>query len=95
MKNGSKPERDPQQLASQLDRLCQLNPTELRDRWQILFGAEPPPKLRSSLMAQAIAYRLQEKALGGLNLRLCGCWSASPTMLPHADRLPRRRKRFS
>ena len=66
MKNGSKPERDPQQLASQLDRLCQLNPTELRDRWQILFGAEPPPKLRSSLMAQAIAYRLQEKALGGL-----------------------------
>ena len=66
MKNGSKPERDPQQLASQLDRLCQLNPTELRDRWQILFGADPPPKLRSSLMAQAIAYRLQEKALGGL-----------------------------
>ena len=31
-----------------------------------MFGADPPPKLRSSLMVQAIAYRLQEKALGGL-----------------------------
>jgi hypothetical protein len=31
-----------------------------------LFGADPPPKLRSSLLVQAIAYRLQEKALGGL-----------------------------
>ena len=41
MKNGSKPEGDPQQLASQLDRLGQLNPTELRERWQILFGADP------------------------------------------------------
>jgi hypothetical protein len=66
MKQGSKAERDPQQLESQLDRLGQLNPTELRERWQILFGADPPPKLRSSLMAQAIAYQLQEKALGGL-----------------------------
>src|ERR1700680_796358 len=66
MKNGSKPERDPQKMSSQLDRLCQLNPRELRERWQILFGADPPPKLRSSLMVQAIAYQLQEKALGGL-----------------------------
>jgi hypothetical protein len=31
-----------------------------------LFGADPPPKLRSSLPIQAIAYRLQEQALGGL-----------------------------
>jgi hypothetical protein len=31
-----------------------------------LFGAEPPPKLRTSLLVQGIAYRLQEKALGGI-----------------------------
>jgi hypothetical protein len=31
-----------------------------------MFGADPPPKLRSSLLVQGIAYRLQEKALGGL-----------------------------
>ena len=63
MKKGSKAERDPQILTSQLDRLRELNPEELRERWQTLFGAEPPPKLRSSLMIQGIAYWLQEKAL--------------------------------
>jgi Protein of unknown function (DUF2924) len=66
MKKGSKSERDPQKLASQLDQLRQLNAEELREQWQTLFGADPPPKLRSSLTVQAIAYRLQEKALGGL-----------------------------
>jgi hypothetical protein len=86
MKKGSKSERDPQKLASQLDQLRQLNAEELREQWQTLFGADPPPKLRSSLLAQAIAYRLQEKALAASNLRLCGCWSESPTMPPYGDR---------
>jgi hypothetical protein len=31
-----------------------------------LYRAEPPPRLRRSLMIQALAYRLQEKLLGGL-----------------------------
>ena len=66
MKRGSKPERDPQKLALQLDRLRAMNPTKLRQQWQTLFSADLPPKLRSSLLVQAIAYRLQEKALGGL-----------------------------
>jgi Protein of unknown function (DUF2924) len=66
MKKHSKLDRDPQKLASQLDRLREPNPEELREQWQTLFGADPPPKLRSSLMVQAIAYRLQERALGGL-----------------------------
>ena len=66
MKKGSKSQRDPKKLASQLDQLRQLNSEELREQWQTLFGADPPPKLRSSLLVQAIAYRLQEKALGGL-----------------------------
>ncbi len=66
MKESLKSERDPKKLASQLDQLRELSPEELRERWQMLFGADPPPKLRSSLMVQAIAYRLQEKALGGL-----------------------------
>ena len=66
MKKGSKSMRDPQKLTSELEQHRELNSEELRERWQTLFGAEPPPKLRSSLLAQAIAYRLQEKALGGL-----------------------------
>jgi hypothetical protein len=66
MKQGSRSVRDPQKLASQLDRLHELDTEELREQWQTLFGADPPSKLRSSLMIQGIAYRLQEKALGGL-----------------------------
>jgi Protein of unknown function (DUF2924) len=50
------------------DALRELNSEELREQWHTLFGADPPPKLRSSLLllVQGIAYRLQEKALGGL-----------------------------
>ena len=66
MKKGTRSERDPLKLASQLDRLHKLNPEELCEQWQNMFGADPPPKLRSSLLVQGIAYRLQEKALGGL-----------------------------
>jgi hypothetical protein len=66
MKKGAKLERDPQKLASELELLRELPSEQLRERWQRLFGAEPPPKLRSSLVIQGIAYRLQEKALGGL-----------------------------
>jgi hypothetical protein len=66
MKRGSKSQRDPQKLTAELEQLPALNPEELRSRWQALFGADPPAKLRSSLLIQGIAYRLQEKTLGGL-----------------------------
>src|SRR3984893_1589941 len=66
MKKGSKSVRDTQRLASELEQLRELNSEELRERWQTLFGADPPAKLRSSLLVQGIAYRLQEKALGAL-----------------------------
>ena len=66
MKKGAKLARDPQKLAAELEQLRALNSAELRARWQTLFSAEPPPKLRTSLLVQGIAYRIQEKALGGL-----------------------------
>jgi hypothetical protein len=34
--------------------------------WMALFGADPSPRLGRSLMVRALAYRLQEKTLGGL-----------------------------
>ncbi len=71
MKKISKIKGEPQQLLKQLDHLRQLDPDELRKRWRNLFGSEPPPRLRSSLMVQAIAYRLQEKALGRLKPATC------------------------
>jgi hypothetical protein len=66
MKKHAKSERDPKTLISELERLRELNPEELHEQWRMLFGTEPPPRLRSTLLVQAIAYRLQEKALGGL-----------------------------
>jgi hypothetical protein len=66
MKKGTKADRDPEKLASELARLSGLNSIQLREQWQALFGADPPSKLRFSLLVQGIAYRLQEKTLGGL-----------------------------
>jgi hypothetical protein len=66
MKKASKIKTEPTNLEKQLDQLKQLKPEELRKRWQAVFGSNPPPKIRSSLMIQAIARWLQEKAFGGL-----------------------------
>jgi DUF2924 family protein len=66
MKTVTRSMRNPQKMASELEQLRELNSEELRERWQTLFGAEPPPKLRTSLLVQGIAYRLQERAFGGL-----------------------------
>jgi hypothetical protein len=54
------------QLRTELDRLYELKPDELADRWRALYGRDMPARLRRPLIIQALAYRLQEKALGGL-----------------------------
>ena len=59
-------DRDSEKQVSQLDQLRQLSAEELLEQWQALFSVPPPKKLRSSLLVQGIAYRLQERALGGL-----------------------------
>ena len=68
MKQPSKMKTEPTNLDQQLEQLKQLKPEELRQRWQAIFGSKPPAKIHSSLMIQAIARRLQEKAFGGLKL---------------------------
>ena len=42
------------------------SPKELRARWLELFGTEPPPWKRLDVMARVLAYRMQERTLGGL-----------------------------
>ena len=66
MKKSLRTTRSAQSVEQQLDQLKQLKVEELRKKWQALFDSAPPPRMRSSLMVQAIARRLQEKALGGL-----------------------------
>ena len=66
MKKAANLKTEPANVETQLEQLKQLKPEELRTRWQSLFGSNPPPKMRSSLMIQTIARRMQEKAFGSL-----------------------------
>jgi len=65
MKN-SISEGDAKRLATALDSLCVINPEKLAEQWHSLFGSDPPDRLRRPLLIQALAYRLQENAFGGL-----------------------------
>jgi hypothetical protein len=53
-------------LAHQLEQLPQLDRKSLQDLWLELFGKPPHPKLRREVLVPILAYRMQEKALGGL-----------------------------
>ena len=46
--------------------LFDLSVSELKDRWRSVYGAEPPPRSSRKLLISAIAYRIQERAVGGL-----------------------------
>jgi len=53
-------------LKQQLDQLPQMERSALQKLWLELFGKLPNPKLRRELLVPILAYRLQEKAFGGL-----------------------------
>jgi len=53
-------------LASELAGLSILDRADLVTRWQDLYGIAPPRGISQALMIRAIAYRMQEQALGGL-----------------------------
>ncbi len=55
-----------QQLEQEIARITELDVPALRQKWAVLFGASPSPRLGRVLMIRAIAYRLQEKVFGGL-----------------------------
>ena len=47
-------------------RLPTLDLGELRQRWRGLYKTQAPPNLSRELLVQAVAYRMQEVARGGL-----------------------------
>jgi Protein of unknown function (DUF2924) len=51
---------------TRLDSLRALKLDQLAERWRELYRMAMPARLRRSLIIQALAYRLQEKAFGGL-----------------------------
>ena len=58
--------RDVRTCREALVRLPQLELRELRQQWRALYKSEASPHLSRELLLHAIAYRLQEVALGGL-----------------------------
>ena len=53
-------------LGRQIGKVTAMSVAERRAEWQRLHGSPAPPALSSSLLERGIAYRLQEKKLGGL-----------------------------
>jgi hypothetical protein len=60
------PETGPEKLAQDLKELGTRGDDQLKERWRNLYGTEPPRKIHRSLLIPAIAYRMQENALGAL-----------------------------
>ncbi len=57
---------DREALALEIASLSKLGIDELRERWKAMFGKAPSQEIGRSFLARAIAYRLQERAYGGL-----------------------------
>ncbi len=60
------PRGDGNDLARQIAGLSALDTTTLRQLWVTLCAVAPPPGLDRRLLIRALAYRMQERALGGL-----------------------------
>jgi hypothetical protein len=53
-------------LTAEIAALSRARIEDLRKRWKTLYGNEPSGHIGRSFVIRAIAYRLQEKAFGGL-----------------------------
>src|ERR1700722_10564938 len=55
-----------EQLSREIRRLPDLTIEELKVRWRSLYDCAPPGRCSKKLLVAAIAYRMQERAFGGL-----------------------------
>jgi hypothetical protein len=82
-------------LTRNLSDLGRLDVGRLNDRFRSLYGTEPPMRLRRPLLIRAVAYRLQERALGGLKpttRRLLASAAAADTTAPRTTPAPCERR---
>jgi hypothetical protein len=56
-----------QTLKSELAGLASLSRPQLQELWRRLYSTDPPEQISRQLLAQAVAHRMQVKALGGLS----------------------------
>jgi hypothetical protein len=66
MRRGSRPTA---KLDAALDRIAVMNIVALRALWRERMGQRPPESFSKDLIARALAYRLQEEHLGGVDRR--------------------------
>jgi hypothetical protein len=62
--------RQPKASKEALSRLPKLDLSELREEWRVLYKTGASPHLSRELLIRALAYRIQEVALGGLRPEL-------------------------
>ncbi len=80
---------DPE-IEAEIARLKTLNTRQMREEWAKTFRRPPPAALTRDLLGRMIAYRIQEKAYGGLDkatVRLLDRYARGQTA--HAERLAR------
>jgi len=53
-------------LVREIEELQAATSANLKERWRALYRSEPPRRISRDLLIRALAYRIQEKALGGL-----------------------------
>jgi hypothetical protein len=59
-------EREREKLTGEIAGLQSLDVEQLKGRWRTLYQTEAPTRFSRDLLMRAVAYRLQERALGGL-----------------------------
>jgi hypothetical protein len=55
-----------EKISAQIAALVSLDVKDIKSRWRALYDTEPPPRISRELLTRAIAYRSQERELGGL-----------------------------
>ena len=58
-------------LVREIEELQTATSANLKERWRALYRSEPPRRISRDLLIRALAYRIQEKALGGLKPSTC------------------------
>jgi Protein of unknown function (DUF2924) len=60
------PEKERQKLSTEIALVESLEVDQLRARWKILYETEAPTRFSRYLLMRAVAYRMQERVVGGL-----------------------------
>jgi hypothetical protein len=59
-------EKEHQKLSAEIALVESLDLDQLKARWKILYETEAPRRFSRDLLMRAVAYRMQERVLGGL-----------------------------